>query len=66
MGRTEREILETAQTVLIEGGYESLSINAIADQMDITEAGVVPKRSSREHSGTSSPNSTSSPLQKSR
>lgn len=66
MDGTGRGILEPAQTVLIEGGYESLSINAIADQMDITETGVVPKRSSGKHSGTSSPNSISSLLQKSR
>lgn len=62
----EREILDTAQTVLIEEGYESLSMHAIADPMDIADAEAVPKRSCGEYDAISSLGSMSSLLQKSR
>jgi AcrR family transcriptional regulator len=40
MNRTERDILETARTVLLEEGYNSLTMQSIADRMSITDAGV--------------------------
>jgi AcrR family transcriptional regulator len=40
MGNTVQEILETARKILLTEGYETLTTQAIADRMDITDAGV--------------------------
>lgn len=40
MSCTRTEILETAREVLVEEGYDTLTTRAIADRLDLTDAGV--------------------------